>query len=141
VPIVLATIPLTAGHPDGSLVFNVVFVTVLVSLIVQSGTVGMLVKRLGFAEDLSAAHAQAAMIDGLVADLVEVHLTARSPLVGTRLADHSLPNEAVVAFVVREARTFVPDDDLVLAAADVLLVVVAPGTQPATLTAWATHPS
>ena len=51
VPIVLATIPLTAGHPDGALVFNVVFVTVIASLVVQAGTLGMLVKRLGFPED------------------------------------------------------------------------------------------
>jgi len=53
VPIVLATIPLTAGHPDGSLVFNVVFVTVIASLVVQAGTVGILVKRLGFPEEPS----------------------------------------------------------------------------------------
>ncbi len=46
VPIVLATIPLTAGHPDGSLVFDVVFVVVIVSLVVQATTVGSLVKRL-----------------------------------------------------------------------------------------------
>jgi len=51
VPIVLATIPLTAGHPDGPLVFNVVFVTVIVSLVVQAGTVGLLVRRLGFPDD------------------------------------------------------------------------------------------
>ena len=89
-PIVLATIPLTAGHPDGSLVFNVVFVTVLASLIVQAGTVGLLVKRLGFAEDVSGAHAQIAVLDGLVADLIEVRLTARSPVVGTRLSDQRI---------------------------------------------------
>lgn len=48
VPIVLATIPLTAGHPDGALIFDVVFVTVLVSLIVQASTIGWMAKRLGF---------------------------------------------------------------------------------------------
>ena len=139
VPIVLATIPLTAGHPDGSLVFNVVFVTVLASLIVQAGTVGSLVKRLGFAEDLSSAHAQIAMLDNLVADIIEVRLTPRSPVVGTRLSEHLLPDGAIVAFIVRDARTFVPDNDIVLAADDVLLVVVAPDTPPETLTAWATQ--
>jgi len=51
VPIVLATIPLTAGHPDGELVFDVVFVTVLASLIVQASTVGLLVQRLGFRDE------------------------------------------------------------------------------------------
>ena len=59
VPIVLATMPLTAGHPDGALVFDVVFVVVLASVIVQSSTVGILVKRLGFRGEVSVAHAEA----------------------------------------------------------------------------------
>lgn len=137
VPIVLATIPLTAGHPDGSLVFNVVFVTVLASLIIQAGTVGALVRRLGFAEEVSSAHAEIAMLDALVADLIEVHLTARSPVVGTHLRDHELPNGARVALVVRTGLTFVPDGDTVLAADDVLLLAVAPDTPPDTLVEWA----
>ena len=94
VPIVLATIPLTAGHPDGSLVFNVVFVTVLASLIVQAGTVGRLARRLGFAEEVSGAHAEVAVLDALVADLIELRLSARSPVVGTHLREHDLPNGA-----------------------------------------------
>jgi potassium/hydrogen antiporter len=48
VPIVLATIPLTAGHPDGEIVFDVVFVVVLASLVVQASTVALLVQRFGF---------------------------------------------------------------------------------------------
>jgi len=51
VPIVLATIPLTAGHPDGAIVFDVVFVVVLASLVVQASTVGLLVQRLDFRDD------------------------------------------------------------------------------------------
>ncbi|HZX55179.1 MAG TPA: potassium/proton antiporter [Ilumatobacteraceae bacterium] len=50
VPIVLATIPLTAGHPDGEIVFDVVFVVVLASLLVQATTVGLLVKRFTFTD-------------------------------------------------------------------------------------------
>ena len=51
VSIVLATIPLTAGHPDGEVVFDVVFVVVLASLLVQATTVGLLVKRFGFTDE------------------------------------------------------------------------------------------
>jgi cell volume regulation protein A len=51
VPIVLATIPLTAGHPDGEIVFDVVFVVVLASLLVQATTVGLLVKRFTFIDE------------------------------------------------------------------------------------------
>lgn len=139
VPIVLATIPLTAGHPDGSLVFNVVFVAVLASLIVQAGTIGALAKRLGFAEEVSGAHADVAVLDALVADLIELRLTSESPVLGTRLREHGLPNGARVALVVRNGQTIVPDGDLVLTADDVLLVAVAPETAPETLIAWATH--
>jgi potassium/hydrogen antiporter len=139
VPIVLATIPLTAGHPDGSLVFDVVFVTVLVSLVVQAGTVGMLVKRLGFVEEPSGAQAEVAVLDSLVADLIELRLTSQSPAIGSRLRDRVLPEGARVALVVRDDQTFVPDGDWVLMINDVLLVAVAPDTSPETLVAWATH--
>lgn len=139
VPIVLATIPLTAGHPDGSLVFDVVFVTVLASLVIQASTVGLLVKRLGFAEDVSGAHAEIAVLDTLVADLIELRLTARSPLIGSHLRDPEFPNGARVALVVRGNKTFVPDGDMELTAGDVLLLAVAPNTAPDTLIAWATR--
>jgi cell volume regulation protein A len=141
VPIVLATIPLTAGHPDGSLVFDVVFVTVLVSLIVQAGTVGMLVKRLGFTEEVSGAQAEVAVLDSLVTDLIEVRLTAQSTVLGGRLRDHVMPDGARVALAVRDEQTFVPDGDTVLMADDVLLIAVAPDTTPETLVAWATQQS
>ena len=39
VPIVLATFPLTAGHPEAHLVFDVVFFVVFVSVAVQGTTI------------------------------------------------------------------------------------------------------
>jgi potassium/hydrogen antiporter len=141
VPIVLATIPLTAGHPDGALVFDVVFVVVLASLIFQASTVAALVTRLGFADEVTGVRAEVAMLDALVADLVEVHLTARAAVIGTRLRDHDLPNGARVALVVRDDRTFVPDGDTMLAAGDVLLLAVEPDTSPDTLVAWTQRPA
>ena len=47
VPIVLATFPLTAGYPDGQLIFDVVFFVVIVSVLVQGFTLEPLVTRLG----------------------------------------------------------------------------------------------
>lgn len=140
VPIVLATIPLTAGHPDGNVVFNVVFVAVLASVIVQASTVGLVTRRLGFAVEPPSASAQIAVLDNVVADLIEIRLTERSPVCGTRLAEHALPDGAVISFVIRNGQTFVPDKDLVLAANDVLVVVVAPDTEPDKVVAWATVP-
>jgi cell volume regulation protein A len=136
VPIVLATIPLTAGHPDGQLVFDVVFVVVLVSLVVQAGTIGPLVRRLGFA-DAPVSQAEIAVLDALVADLVEVRLTPRAVVLGTRLRDQQLPNGSRVALIVRDGASFVPDGDLVLTEDDVLLVAVSPDTEPEAIDEWA----
>jgi len=55
VPIVLATFPLTAGHPNGDLVFDVVFFVVLVSVLVQGSTVSAAARRLGLLEGPAGA--------------------------------------------------------------------------------------
>lgn len=49
VPIVLAMFPLLAGTPHATLLFDVAFVVVLASLLVQGSTIGWLARRMGVA--------------------------------------------------------------------------------------------
>jgi cell volume regulation protein A len=62
VPIVLALFPLLAGTPHAALLFNVAFVVVLVSLLTQGTTIGLLARRLGVVmPDAGDEHEQRAL--------------------------------------------------------------------------------
>jgi cell volume regulation protein A len=62
VPIVLALFPLLAGTPNAALLFNVAFVVVLVSLLTQGSTIGLVARRLGVAlPDAGDEHEQRAV--------------------------------------------------------------------------------
>jgi cell volume regulation protein A len=139
VPIVLATFPLTAGYPDGSLIFDVVFFVVLVSTAVQGVTVAPLAERLHLGSEPEAVGALAEIVplETLAADVVQLELTPRSGLVGHTLAEAPPPDGARAAVLVRGAVSLVPDGQTQLEAGDVLVVAVPPGGSIDALVAWA----
>lgn len=137
VPVVMATIPLTAGHPDGLLVFDVAFVVVVISVAVQAPTVAPMARRLGLvADDPTAVAAEIVPVDALDADVVEVTVPAGSRVIGAMLRNVPLPDNARVSIVVRDRVTFVPDGSTVFAADDRLLVVFPRGFDLADLDRW-----
>lgn len=137
VPVVMATIPLTAGHPDGSLVFDVAFVVVVVSVALQAPTVAPLARRLGLAaDDPTAVAAEIVPVDALDADVVEVTLPVEARVVGSTLREVPLPDNARISVVVRDHVTFVPDGHTVLTAHDRLLVVFPHGFDLTDLDLW-----
>lgn len=124
VPVVLATIPLTAGHPDGSLVFDVVFVVVVISVAVQGPTIGPLVARLRIEPDLPrSVEPEIVPIDALDADLVEVLVAADSALEELTLEECPPPGGARIVVVRRGDESLVPDGSTRLRQDDVLLVI------------------
>ncbi len=139
VPVVLATIPFTAGHPDGSKVFDVAFVVVVVSVAVQAPTVGPLARRLGVVDDRvrSTVAAEIVPVDAHDADLVEIEIPPESRLVGRALRDEPPPGDARVATIHRGDATVIPSGTTVLAAGDVLLVIVPRGSDLDQLDEWA----
>lgn len=125
VPIVLATIPMTAGVHGATRLFDVVFVLVAVFTIVQAPALAPLARAL----HLVAADAErdldveAAPLDRLDADLLTVHIGPASRLHGVEVWELRLPETASVAFVVRADRGFVPDRRTVLRHGDDVLVI------------------
>jgi cell volume regulation protein A len=140
VPIVLATFPLTVGHPDGQLIFNVTFFVVLVSVAVQGLTVSPLARRLGLRADGESwgGLAEVIPLDAVGIDVVEISVPTGSPVVGRLLREVPLPLGARVAAIVRSGEVMVPDGDSRLAESDFLVVFGRRrGELAEAITAWA----
>jgi len=125
VPIVLATIPITEHVHASARLFDVVVVLVALLTIVQAPTLSPLARRLGVIQPDTGREleVEAAPLDRLAADLLTVHLGARSRLHGVEIWELRLPETASVAFVVRDDRGFVPDRRTVLRHGDDVLVI------------------
>lgn len=137
VPVVLATIPFTAGHPDGALIFDVTFVVVVLSVAVQGPTVGLLARKLGVvADERLAVRPEIIPVDALDADLVEITIPDDSPLVATTLRELPPPGGSRIAIIRRDDETIVPDGYTHLEAGDVLLVIAPRHCDLDELEAW-----
>ncbi|MDH2430476.1 potassium/proton antiporter [Sphaerisporangium sp. TRM90804] len=125
VPIVLATIPWAAGVDARKLIFNEVFVIVIVFTMVQGPTLPYLARLLKVtapdeARDLGV---EAAPLEELNADLLQVTIPPGSGLHGVEIFELRLPTDAAVTMIVRDGRSFVPEPSTRLRAEDQLLVV------------------
>ncbi|WP_426574674.1 potassium/proton antiporter [Aquihabitans sp. McL0605] len=139
VPIVLATFPLSVGHPQGVLIFDIVFFVVLLSALVQGLTVTPLARWLGLEADPSPWEAMVDVVplDRVQGDLVEVELDPGSPVIGHALATVPLPDKARIAAIFRADEVVVPTGATVLAPGDRLLVVTSHRSHAKHLVTWA----
>ncbi len=127
VPIVLATIPMSARLPGATRLFDVVFVIVVVFTLLQGPALPWVARRLQVvapAEPLDLG-VEAAPLESLHADLLQAEIPRGSRLHGVEIAELRLPAEANVALIVRDGRGFVPDPATPLRAGDRMLVVAA----------------
>ena len=132
VPIVLATFPLTAQVPGATFVFDTVFVLVVVFTVVQGWSLPWVARRLGIATPLTPRDVavESAPLDELEADLMQMTVPPGSRLHGVYLPELRLPADAAVVLIVREGRSFVPDDTTRLMRGDHALLVTARRSRP-----------
>ena len=137
VPVVLATIPFTAGHPDGALIFDVAFVVVVVSVALQGPTIGALARRLGVvADDSVFVRREIVAVDALDADIVEITVPATTSVRRIALRDDPPPGGARVAVIHRNDETVIPTGSTTIEPGDVLLVVTPRSCELDELESW-----
>lgn len=125
VPIILATVPMSAGTPDANQLFDVVLVFVIVFTSLQGPTLPWVGRKLGLV-DPQGAHdvdIEAAPLDKIRADLLHVRVPEGSQLAGVRVSELRMPRNAVVSLIIRGDRSFAPGGATSLNVGDELLVV------------------
>jgi len=134
VPIVLALIALTEGAPSARALVDVVFVIVVVLTLLQGTTLPWVARMLGMSQS-AAPHeiaVDAAPLDELGADLLQVRIPIDSRLRGVYVKELRLPRGAMVSLVVRDGAGFTPNEETRLRELDQLLVVTTAQVREAT---------
>ncbi len=125
VPIVLSTIPLAEKVAGAQRLFDIVFVMVVIYTLLTGPTLPWVARRLGVTEgdETRDLEVEAAPLEGIAADLLQVSITDRSLLHGVEVGELRLPLGASVSLVVRGGQTLVPEPRTVLRHGDDVLVV------------------
>ena len=134
VPIVLATIPMTTGVPGAGRIFDTVFVLVVVFTLLQGPTLAPLARWLRLARhgEPRELTVEAAPLDGLHADLLQVSIPPDSRLNGVEVWELRLPPAAAICLVITDGRAIVPDENTRLRSGDQLLVATSSAVREVT---------
>jgi len=133
VPITLATFPLLAEIPLASLMFDIVFFVVLVSAIIQGWSLPWVARRLKLETlpkreppvtlELSSLH-------DVAGDIVDYYVDADARAAGQMVKDLALPEEVVVALIVRQHQIRLPKGSTRIEAGDHVILVMRPDVRP-----------
>ncbi len=124
VPVVLATIALAEGVERSPELFAIVFVVSVILTVVQAPTLPWVATKLDVGESQPRdAEVEAAPLERLDADLIQLHVPPGSKLHGVEVGELRLPVGVSVGLIIRDARSFVPEDSAVLKHGDDVLIV------------------
>ncbi|MDO5287964.1 MAG: potassium/proton antiporter [Actinomycetia bacterium] len=123
VPIILATIPMSAGLPSANDLFDIIFVTVIVLTVLNAPSLPWVARLLDLVGDPNEVDIEVAPLDQVEADLLQLSVGEKSRLHGVSVAELRLPPNAQVSLVIRGDETFTPHGSDTLREGDELLLV------------------
>ncbi len=133
VPITLATFPLLAGIEGAEAIFNIVFFVVLISAILQGWSLPWVARKL----DLEAPTRPTAPVTleisslyEIESDIVNYFIDQDNRVVGKRIRELALPDEVVVAMIVRQHQIKLPKGSVQIESGDHVIGVMRPDVRP-----------
>jgi cell volume regulation protein A len=128
-PILLATLPWSAGLERAEYLFNLVFFVVVLSVLVQGTSIAWLARKLGLVEPLHERPEEAgALPEGFV--FAEIQVQAGAPAEDRQLFELGLPSGVVLTSLEREGRYLVPAGNTRFAAKDRIRAFARPSSLP-----------
>jgi cell volume regulation protein A len=123
VPILFAIYPLMDHIEHAELLFNVVFLSTIISLVVQGTTVSGMANLLGLSYEEKESAFDVNMHEDMKSALTEVEVNETMLEGGHTLKDITLPENTLVMMVCRNGEYFVPQGKTELRVGDKLLVI------------------
>ncbi len=123
VPILFAIYPLMEGVENAGLLFNVVFLSTMISLVVQGTTVSGMANLLGLAYPERESAFKVEMNEEMKSALTEITVNDDLLANGNTLKDIILPENTLVMMVCRDGEYFVPQGSTELQSDDQLLLI------------------
>jgi cell volume regulation protein A len=129
VPIVLATFPVFMGTPGAERLFSLVFFVVVVSVVLQGGTIAWVTRRLGLESGEApppAAAIEIASLAPLEGAIRSFHVDAAVAAAGERIRDLPFPDGARVMLIVRDRELVPPKGTTALQPGDHVFILSRP---------------
>lgn len=121
VPIILSIVPLMERVPGAQVIFNVVFVVVIIGTLVQGSTIKGLARMLGLAVDEPPKARLRLELGGDAprgAGVIDVFIEADNRAVGKRIMELDLPDDVVIAALLRKGKLIIPRGETVFQPGD-----------------------
>jgi potassium/hydrogen antiporter len=129
VPIVLATFPLLAGVAQAETIFNLVFFTVVLSVLVQGMSIPLVARWLKLDVNITTRSQHQLQYGPTInenAQMTEVLVPYHSGMAGQTVMMLGLPEDGRVMLISREEGTVVPTGRTRIQGGDVLMVLATP---------------
>jgi cell volume regulation protein A len=127
VPIIFAILTLVADIPHSRLIFNIVFLSTLVSLLIQGTSLALVARWLKLAETPRRIRKMDSFDIDFSNDIKsvtsEIEITAKMLENGNQLMDLSLPDQTLVVMIKRDENYFVPTGKTILKEKDKVLII------------------
>ena len=128
VPIIMATVPLAARTEGAPLLFDTVFIFVVVFTLLQAPTLPWVARKLGvLTADPVDIEVEVAPLEKIQSDFMQIKVPVGSHLAGVSVQELRLPRFTVIAVIVRDEQPIVPNAFVTLREHDELLIVVPSG--------------